>query len=126
MRKSEVAARLEGAETTLQLALQRAPFNQTANHRLGLISLLRQDFKTAAAQLETAHRRAPDHRGITKSLGYCYVWLGDLEKARQLLERIPEAQNEMKVYIWWWETQDRPDLSQRASQMASRLDTSPE
>jgi len=45
----------ELAETSFQSALQFEPHNQTANYRLGLISMLRQDFKTAAANLETAY-----------------------------------------------------------------------
>ena len=120
------ALALELAESTLQSALQYDPQNQTANYRLGLISMLRQDFKTAAANLETAHQEAPNHRGIIKSLGYCYVWLGDMDKAQKLLDQIPEAQHEMKVYIWWWETQGRPDLSEKASLMVSRLDPAPQ
>jgi len=118
---SDMVDRLEAAESTLQAAIQYEPHNQTANYRLGLISMLRQDFMTAATNLETAYQEAPNHRGIIKSLGYCYVWLGDMAKAQRLLDRIPEAQDEMKVYIWWWETQARPDLSERASLMSSRL-----
>jgi len=121
---SEIAPRLEMADTTLHSALQYDSRNQTANYRLGLISMLRQDFKTAAANLETAYQEAPNHRGIIKSLGYCYVWLGDMDKARSLLARIPEAQNEMRVYVWWWGTQDRPDLAEQASMIVSRLDPS--
>ena len=121
---SDMVHELKPAESTLQDALQYNPRNQTANYRLGLISMLRQDFKTAVANLETAYQEAPNHRGIIKSLGYCYVWLGDMDKAQTLLDQIPEAQNEMKVYIWWWETQGRPDLSKKASIMVSRQDPS--
>ena len=121
---SEMVPRLEIADTTLHSALQYDSRNQTANHRLGLIAMLRQDFITAAANLEIAYQEAPNHRGIIKSLGYCYVWLGDVDKARLLLKQIPEAQDEMSVYIWWWETQGRPDLSKNASIMVSRLDPS--
>ena len=121
---SNMVHKLEPAESTLQDALQYDPQNQTANYRLGLISMLRQDFKTAAANLETAYQEAPNHRGIIKSLGYCYVWLGNMDKAQTLLDQIPEAQNEMKVYIWWWETQGRPDLSEKASIVVSQLDPS--
>ena len=117
---------LEAAESTFQNALHYERYNQTANHRLGLISMLRQDFKTAAAHLELAHRAAPNHRGIIKSLGYCYVWLGDMDKAQKLLAQIPETQHEMKNYIWWWETQDRPDLSENASIIVSRLGADPQ
>jgi hypothetical protein len=119
---SELVPRLAGAEATLHSALQFDPRNQTANHRLGLISMLRQDFKIAAENLEIALEAAPNHRGIVKSLGYCYVWLGDMDKAQKLLDRIPEAQHEMEAYSWWWETQGRPELSARASLMVSRLD----
>jgi hypothetical protein len=28
-----------------------------------------------------------------------------------MLAEIPEAEQEMSVYIWWWGTQGRPDLS---------------
>ena len=122
----ESVPHLELAETTLQSALQYEPYNQTANYRLGLISMLRQDFRTAAAYLEIAYRKAPHHRGIIKSLGYCYVWLGDMDKAQKLLDRIPEAQHEMEVYIWWWGTQGRPDLSENASIIVSLLNPSPE
>jgi tetratricopeptide (TPR) repeat protein len=120
---AEMVPRLELADATLQSALQYDPQNQTANYRLGLISMLRQDFKTAASYLETAYQEAPNHRGIIKSLGYCYVWLGEMDEAQILLDRIPEAQHEMKVYIWWWETQGRADLSERASLMVSRFDS---
>ena len=117
---SDTVHELKPAEFTLQEALQYDPRNQTANYRLGLISMLRQDFKTAATNLETAYQEAPTHRGIIKSLGYCYVWLGDMDKAQTLLDQIPETQNEMSVYIWWWETQGRPDLSKNASIMVSQ------
>ena len=119
---SEIVPHLEPADTTLQSALQYEPNNQTANYRLGLIAMLRQDFKTAAVNLETAYQQVPNHRGIVKNLGYCYVWLGDMDRAQTLLDRIPEAQHEMEIYIWWWGTQGRPDLSEKASKMASRLD----
>jgi len=121
---SEIVSTLEPAESTLQAALQYDPQNQTANYRLGLISMLRGNYEFAAANLETAHQGAPNHRGITKNLGFAYVWLGELDKAQALLGRIPEAQDEMEIYIWWWETQGRPDLSENASMMVSRLNTS--
>jgi lipopolysaccharide biosynthesis regulator YciM len=123
---SQIVPSLEQADTTLQSVLHSEPRNQTANYRLGLISMLRQDFRAAAVNLETAYQEAPNHRGVIKSLGYCYVWLGELEKAQTLLDQIPEAQHEMEVYIWWWETQGRPDLSERASLMIPRLDPAPQ
>jgi tetratricopeptide (TPR) repeat protein len=114
---------LEQAEASLHVALQGNPTNRTANHRLGLISLLRGDFSSAAADLENAHQEAPDHRGIMKALGYCYAWQGDTEKAVMLLSKISEAKDELDVYIWWWAAQGRPDLAEKASHVFFSLKT---
>jgi tetratricopeptide (TPR) repeat protein len=114
---------LEQADASLRAALQADPTNRTANHRLGLISLLRGDFSSAAAYLENAHQKAPDHRGIMKSLGYCYAWQGDTEKAVMLLSRISEAEDELDAYIWWWQAQGRPDLAEKASRVFFSLKT---
>lgn len=113
---------LEQADATLRSALQVDRSNQTANHRLGLISLLRGDFASAVTFLETAHAEAPDHRGITKSLGYCHIWLGNTEKALLLLGQIPEAKEEIEIYVWWLREHGRPDLAEKAAQFLSSLD----
>jgi hypothetical protein len=77
--------------------------------------MLGQNFELASKYLDTAYVVAPGHRGVVKSLGYCYVWLGDFEKAALLLSNIPEAQEELDVYVWWWGTQGRDDLSNKAA-----------
>lgn len=111
---SDSLSKMADAEIALHTSLQFAPRNRTANQRLGMIAMLRQDFESASEYLETAYEFAPDHRGIVKSLGYCYVWLGNFEKAALFLSRVPEAQEELDVYIWWWGTQGRDDLSDNA------------
>jgi len=95
--------------------------NSTANFRLGLIEVYRGDFQTASNYLEASFAYKPNHRGIIKSLGYCYTWLGEYNKAADLLLQIPEAKEEMQNYIWWWQTQDRSDLAEHASIMAEFL-----
>jgi tetratricopeptide (TPR) repeat protein len=105
---------LEQADASLRASLQADPSNRTANHRLGLISMLQEDFPSAAAYLENAYQEAPNHRGIIKSLGYCYAWAGDTEKAVLFLSRIPEAKDELESYVWWWGVQGRPDLAEKA------------
>jgi len=117
----EIVPDLKEAEASLLSSLQYNRNNGTANHRLGLISMQRQDFEAASVYLEEARKEAPGYRGIIKTLRYCYVWLGNLEKAQFLLAQIPEAKHELDVYIWWWNTQGRPDLSEKASRMAARL-----
>jgi tetratricopeptide (TPR) repeat protein len=102
-------------------ALNINPENRTANHRLGLILMGQQHFQDAAAHLERAYATSPSHRGVRKSLGYCYTWLGEFEQAEAILREIPEARQEMGTYIWWWKTQGRDDLSEKAGTMAARL-----
>ena len=119
----EVVPALETAEDSLHTSLQFDPLNRTANQRLGIISMLRRDFYSAVGYLETAHAQAPKHRGIIKSLGYSYIWLGDTEKAQVYLVQIPEAEEELSIYVWWWGTQGRSDLSENASLVLSVLST---
>jgi O-antigen ligase len=95
--------------------------NITANYRLGLIALERCDFPEAVSYLGTAHRSDPYHRGIQKNLGYAYTWIGQFETARGLLKEIPEAKQEMITFVWWWQTQHRPDLADNARDMTFRL-----
>lgn len=114
--------RLAGAEGLFWQALQRHPFNRTANHRLGLIAMLRRDFPAAVARLEVARRADPAHRGIAKALAYSYVWAGQFDQALDLLPQIPEARDELAVYPWWWGTQGREDLSANAGAALARLE----
>lgn len=119
--ESSILPRFVSAEDSFHSALQLDPFNRTAKHRLGLIAMLRGDFESACASLQTALSQTPNHRGIIKTLGYCYVWLGDLDSAVSLLAQIPEADHEMGVYVWWWAGQGRDDLSAQAALMLSKL-----
>jgi len=110
-----VTPQLDDADVSLHSALQFDPTNRTANQRLGLISMYHRDFISAVSFLEKAHAQAPNHRGIIKSLAYCYVWLGDMGHAQGLLAQIPEAAEELDVYVWWWDAQGRNDLSENAT-----------
>jgi hypothetical protein len=42
------------------------------------------------------------------------VFNGQIEKAHQILREISEAENEMRIYNWWWGTQGRDDLANYA------------
>jgi O-antigen ligase len=117
----EIVPALTPAQTSLLSSVEADPANRTASHRLGLIAMLRQDFSTAADYLQTAKAQSPGHRGITKALGYCYIWLGEYNKAQIQLAGIPEAAQELDAYVWWWQVQGRSDLSERASAMRIKL-----
>ena len=86
-----------------------------------LIATQKRDFEMAQVELAKANIVDPEHRGIRKSLGYAYVWGGELDKPKYLLWDIREAENEMGVYSWWWGEQDRGDLAQQAKAMEGIL-----
>jgi O-antigen ligase len=116
------ADELNGAAQLFELALSRIEDDFTAHYRLGLIAMLRRDYLVAAKHLEAAHLQNSRHIGVTKSLGYCHVWIGRLERALSLLKRIPEARQEMDAYVHFWRTLGREDLALNAERMASILD----
>jgi hypothetical protein len=85
--------------------------------------MLRQDYRSASENFEIAHKQASGHRGITKNLGYSYAWLGELDKAKDIIGQIPETQYELGVYKWWWDVHGQPDLANKAYLLASYLDS---
>ena len=117
----EIIPKLSAADASLRSSLQFDHANRTANQRLGMIYMLKRDFQLAEIYLEGALKQTAGHRGIIKSLGYCYVWLGETEKAQPFLLQIPETREELDAYTWWWETQGRIDLSENATQASALL-----
>lgn len=115
---------LDYPRSILMKALRVDPQSVTARYRLGLIALDRRQFSEAADFMAPAIVEHSDHRGLTKALGYAFVWEGKLAEATPLLEKIPEASTELGVYAWWWGTQDRPDLSEYASREIQLLASS--
>jgi hypothetical protein len=116
-------ALLAPAEDLFNKSLVFNPNNVTAHFRLGLIAMLRRDYETAVAHLDRAYQIDPTNRGVLKTLGYSYVWVGDFDHALVNLRRFREARQEMNVYITWWNSQGRPDLSDYAATMVEHLET---
>ena len=112
---------LAQAQNTLEAIHENYPDNQTVNYRLGLLASREQAYAAALPYLQTAYQSDPGHRGVIKTLGYSYVWLGQLEEAQPLLSQIPEAPTELETYSWWWGTQAQPDRADQASRMLIRL-----
>jgi O-antigen ligase len=102
------------AETLFQQALAADPANRTANHRLGLLALKRGDFAGAAAYLQRADQADPAHRGIIKALGFSNLWAGNEDAGLFQLAPIPEAYQELGVYVSWWQNHQQPELARRA------------
>jgi tetratricopeptide (TPR) repeat protein len=84
--------------------------------------MIRQEFDKAVEYLALAYQLAPSHRGIIKSLGYCYLWLGDMDTAQGIFIQFPEVRNELDAYQSWWQNQDRADLVEKTNIMIRRMD----
>lgn len=106
-----------------RMAKQIDDLNSTSNYRLGLIAAGRDDFIESCQYLKKAIVVQPAHRGVIKNLGYCLLWRGYVNESLPYLQMIPEAQEELNTYIWWWNNQNRNDLSGYANQMALKLNS---
>lgn len=114
--------RFAEASALLEQSLTLNPDNRTAHHRLGLIAMVARDYETAVAHLQRANAQAANHRGIRKSLGYSYVWLGQYEPAVEYLAKLPETRREITYYAGWWQRQNQPNLAAQAHEMAVILE----
>lgn len=114
--------RFTEATALFEQALALNPDNQTAHHRLGTMAMVAREYETAVTHLEQARTHAANHRGILKSLGYSYVWLGQYQPAAPYLASLPEARNEMAIYAGWWRRQNRPELATQANEMVAILE----
>ena len=114
---------LAKAESLFNKALAYEAINPGPHYRLGLIAMLKCDFPTAISHLEIAYHGDPYHRGMLKALGLTYIWNGQIEAALPLLDIIPEANEEVGVYTWWWSEQNRLDLSAYAEQYLKEVES---
>jgi tetratricopeptide (TPR) repeat protein len=78
---------LNGAEQTLQKGLTRIPSSGKIQWGLGLVSVLRGNAAQAAERLERAVDLLPEWAGSYSTLGVFYYQTGQIEKAREVLDR---------------------------------------
>jgi hypothetical protein len=116
------AANVAFAQWWLEAALELDPTHRGANYRMGLLAMKRQEFGEAARYLQTASEGGQGHRGVGKALGYSLVWLGQLDRAGEILESIPEAARELSLYAKWWRARGRNDLAAWSEAMSNLLD----
>lgn len=81
------ANRTDEAEAVLGQVLAADSKNAAARAALGEVFLSRRQFREAAEQLEAALASAPDADRLHHPLGLAYRGLGDLDKAREHLEK---------------------------------------
>jgi putative inorganic carbon (HCO3(-)) transporter len=95
-----------------------------ANRRLGMMALDQGDFDAAVTYLGRAYSQEPRNQATLKLLGLAYLWTGQLDLAEGLLRQLDvqgELVEELGNWRWWWDTQDRKDLSAYADEMIGRL-----
>jgi len=103
-------------------AIRIAPHNRTAQQRMGLILMDEGHFQDAVSHLEKAWQADPDHTTTHKALGLAYVWVGELEKAKPLLQHVPDIVEELNVWGWWRGTQQQTQLAINAYRMSLMLE----
>jgi tetratricopeptide (TPR) repeat protein len=105
-----------------QRAIHIAPYDRTAQQRLGLILVDEGRFHEAVEHLEMARQADPGNTTTHKALGLAYVWVGELERARPLLQTVPDIVEELNVWGWWRGTQQQMEQSVNAYRMSLLLD----
>jgi tetratricopeptide (TPR) repeat protein len=78
---------LSGAEQTLEAGLKRIPGSGKIQWGLGLVAALHGDTARAGKQLERAVELLPEWSGSYSTLGVFYYQTGQVQKAREVLER---------------------------------------
>ena len=78
---------LQGASQTLKKGLDRIPASGKIQWGLGLISALQGNTAQAAEELERAVDLLPEWAGSYSTLGVFYYQTGQIEKAREVLNR---------------------------------------
>jgi tetratricopeptide (TPR) repeat protein len=81
------AGDLTGAQQTLQKGLARVPGSGKILWGLGVVSALQGNTQQAARQLESAVELLPEWAGSYSTLGVFYYETGQIEKAREVLDR---------------------------------------
>jgi hypothetical protein len=116
------AALRQEAADHYRRAIQVAPRNRTAQQRLGRMLADEDQFHEAVEHLETAWQADPGNTTTHKALGLAYVWVGELERARPLLQDVPDIVQELNVWGWWRGTQQQPEQSMDAYRTSLLLD----
>jgi O-antigen ligase len=112
------------AITYFERALNFDPSQPAANRRFGMMALDKHIFDVAVDYLARAYEQEPHNQATLKALGLAYLWTGQLDSARELLQQRDdrsELVEELGTWGWWWGTQNRPDLSEYAAEMQKRL-----
>lgn len=113
------AANWQDLRTELEALVARHPELAGARYRLALLAV--GDYPAQIAWLEPAHAVGSHHIGVNKTLGYAYLWQGQVAAAQPLLSSAHNIHAELAAYAWWWETQNQSEKAAWATDLAQRL-----
>jgi tetratricopeptide (TPR) repeat protein len=114
-------AHLQAATASYKRALNLAPSNRTANLRLGNLAAADGRYKEALAHLEIAWRTAPEDPTARKALGLACTWVGEIDRAAELLKDTREIVSELNTWAWWHGQEGRQQVSMNAYQTSLAL-----
>jgi O-antigen ligase len=95
-------------------ALQLAPRNQTANLRLGNLAVAEGRYEEGVVYLEVVWQAAPNDPTARKALGLAYTWVGEIDKAAQLLGDAKDIISELNTWGWWHSQEGRQQVAANA------------
>ena len=116
------AGLLQEAVDHYRQAAQITPYDRTVQQRLGLILVEDTRFQEGVEHLEVAWRADQENTTTRKGLGLAYVWVGELERARPLLQDVPNIVYELNIWGWWRGTQEQAEQSLNAYRMSLLLE----
>jgi len=112
---------LSAAVSEFRRALALDPQNRTANRRLGLIAVARDDYVAAVPLLEQAYRSAPGDNMTESALALAYVATGQVQRALPLLRSMPDALGLLADEGERWQKAGHPDWAARANAASMAL-----
>lgn len=107
-------AHLRAAIASYERALQLAPDNRTAHLRLGSLAVADGRYEEGMAHLEVVWRAGPEDRTARKALGLAYAWVGEIDRAAELLRDTKDIVTELNTWGWWHGQEGRQQVAMNA------------
>jgi O-antigen ligase len=105
---------LRSAIVDYERTLKLAPDNRTANLRLGNLAVADGRYEEGVAHLEIVWRASPEDQTARKALGLAYAWVGEIDRAAELLKHTKDIVAELNVWGWWHGQEGRQQVSMNA------------
>ena len=102
------------AMASYERALGFDPSNRTAHLRLGNLAVAAGRYEEGVTHLEAGWQVAKKDPTIRKSLGLAYAWVGEIDKAAELLRDSRDIVAELNIWARWHAQQERQQVATNA------------